>query len=189
MPEGGSAIQQYEIAVEDIGRMLRQAIADQTSREESYVESVSESVLAGPSMSTRDFGYLGEKLNFTRRQLTAARRFAGFYDLLTGVLDDAVANKKLAETYPSIWMHYKRTLEAARRFVRSGQIALKVTGSTVRGATPLMVQSDVYGHMAHLGSAKEARIAEEKRVGLAVAEQAPTKQEKLGVLKKLGISK
>jgi len=140
---------------------------------------VEDTILASPSIASRDFGFYGDQNGWSPRQLRAARRFAGFFDYLMYILEDAIEDRELRENNPATWLDYKMTYEQAKRFVQSGLVAMKVQGSKERGAMPLVVQSDVdrdiYRNLT--GSSSRADELEEAKHRHREIEESQTKAE------------
>jgi len=171
MPETGAAWSEiYATAYSDVRRMVESVLREESARQGPYIGATSRTILGPPARASRDFSYAGERLGINGKQLLAARRFSGTFDFCVAQLEEAVASRELMLHQPAVWLDFHRTLESAKIFVQSGIVSLKIQGSTERGASPLIVQSDVFGHLARLGTTKEEQLEEARRLQLVAAE-------------------
>lgn len=164
---GGSATAEvYNTVASDLRSIVESLVREEIARRDPFLCQVGRSVMAPAAEATRGFGFAGERMPPSRKQLTAARRFSSNYDYIMYVLDRAVANRELKARNPAWWRFVKRTRGKVRAYVRSAILMMAIQGTTERAHTPLIVQSDIYSSLMRVGQSAE------ERERLALMEQA-----------------
>jgi hypothetical protein len=124
----------YGIALSDARRMVESVVNEEKARDSQYLREVEDTILASPAIASRDSGFYGYENRRPPRQLGAARRFAGFFDLLMGILRDAIKDRELRENDPAYVARLQDDLRAVEAIRAEWAVAMKVQGSKERGA-------------------------------------------------------
>jgi len=172
-----------DTAASDIRRTLETAMNEEKVRDEPYLSATRNTILQAAALKNRDFGYYGDRHPMGPKNLKAAQRFAGLYDLAIANLTEAVQSRELKEKHPAIWRHYRRRLETLKTYVQSGIVTMTAKGMTKSGAVPLIAQADVFRHLQKIGSTEEQM--NEARQAQAMAMEKEQAEAKKGLLQKI----
>jgi len=178
---GSSYEAAYQVVLGDLRKLLNTVIREERQRDGPYLSAVAESTFAPVQMSTRDFGFFGERNPLGRKQMTSARRFFGPLDLLLSILRDGMEDRSLRESNPALWAEIVRTYRQARTYTTAGLVELHSAGASERSYAPLVLRSDFYDELTGMAASKEAQLEEARRLAAMGREAGSQQQAKAGV--------
>ena len=92
MPETGGLAGQsayaeaYGMVALDLRRALESIEKERYQRDTRYMDQTKDTLLIGPSLSSMDFGFFGDRHSLSSRQMTSAKRFFAHLDTLRSAM-------------------------------------------------------------------------------------------------------
>ena len=143
-------VEAYGMVAYDLRKALESIEKERYQRDSRYMDQTKDTLLVGPSLSSVDFGFFGDRHPLSGRQMTSAKKFFAHLDTLRSTMLQGIGDLDLKSKQPALWLDMVQTLNKIDTFVQSLLVQLHGHGGTERSHVPLVVQSDIYGSSTNL---------------------------------------